>query len=215
MQLIELLAKIKSLNQVVFQTRDIVAFLHISTVTISRALARLAQQGHLLKLKHGLWAMPDKIEPFMLPECLTAPFPSYISLQSAMYYHGMIEQIPEIIYAITLARTKKYPTAIATVSAHHIDAKFYFGYSVFGKNNIKMATPEKALLDFLYLSPAKSLRFAALPELELPKNFNYRLCQKWINEVPSKHRRTLMMRKFAEIMTANSRCPPLSQGHSL
>jgi hypothetical protein len=59
---------------------------------------------------------------------------------------------------------------------------FSIGYITVGKNNVKIATPEKALLDFLYLSSAKSLRFALLPKIEFPKKFNYDLCQKWINK---------------------------------
>lgn len=35
-----------------------------------------------------------------------------------------------------------------------------------------MATPEKALIDFLYLSPARSNLFRVLPELELPRDFS-------------------------------------------
>ena len=191
MQLGEIYAKIKLLNQPSFQTRDIVTLLNLTTTTASKALARLTKQGHLLQLRSGLWALPEKIKHFMLPEKLTAPFPSYVSLQSALYYHGMIEQIPEIIYAVSLARTKVFKTSLATVSVHHIPTAFYFGY-INVENNIKIATPEKALLDFFYLHPAKSRLFAALPELELPKTFNYKLCCEWLNKIPSPQRRTMV-----------------------
>jgi len=158
MELTQILSHIKALKQPVFQTRDIVALLNQSTTTVSKALARLAAHNHLIRLNKGLWAMPEKIEPFMLPEYLTAPYPSYISLQTALHYHGIIEQIPENIYAVSIGRTNFFQTPIANISVHHLPPALYFGYETVGKNNIKMATSEKALFDFLYLQPANFQR---------------------------------------------------------
>lgn len=199
MQLGEAYAKIKALKQPFFQTRDIVVLLNLTTTATSKILSRLAKQGHLAQLRYGLWALPEKIEPFMLPEPLTAPFPSYISLQSALHYHGMIEQIPETIYAVSLARTKVFKTPLATVSVHHIPTTFYFGYTVVA-NNIKIAIPEKALLDFLYLRPAKSRLFTTLPELEIPKTFNHKLCREWLNKIPAPQRRTMVEQQLDKIL---------------
>jgi predicted transcriptional regulator of viral defense system len=207
MQLMDFFAKVKMLNQPVFQTRDVVALLDYSTTAASKALSRLTIHGHLLRLKPGLWALPDKIAPLMLPQYLTAPFPSYISLQSALYYHGMIEQIPEIIYAVSLARTKKIVTPIATVSIHHVAEQFYFGYTEIiekdSKNTIRIATPEKTLLDFLYLSPGKTRWFASLPELEFPKTFDHKLFKKWLNKIPYARRKTVVANKYALLLQTN------------
>lgn len=202
MQLGKILAQIKLLKQPFFQTRDLMALLNLTTTTASQILLRLAQQGHVLRLRRGLWGFPEKIEAFMLPELLTAPFPSYISLQSALHYHGMIEQIPETIYAISLARTKVFKHSLATVSIHHLPTAFYFGYITL-KNNIKMATPEKALLDFFYLHPTKSRLFTALPEIEISHNFSYKLCYEWINKIPAASRRTMVEKQLAAIHVKN------------
>lgn len=202
MQLIETYARIKLLNQSSFQTRDIVALLDVNTTTASKALSRLKKQGHLLQLRSGLWALPEKAEPMMLPEQLTAPFPSYVSLQSALHYHGMIEQIPETVYAVSLARTKTFNMRWITVSIHHIPTAFYFGY-ISVKNNVKIATPEKALLDFLYLRPAKNHLFTALPELEIPATFDYKLCYEWINKIPARQRRAMVEKQFELIYAKN------------
>jgi len=196
MQLSEVLAKIKSLKQKVFQTRDIAAFLEMTATTASKALARLARQGHVLQLRHGLWALPDTMNLFDLPEQLTAPFPSYVSLQSALHYHGMIEQIPEVIYAVSLHRTKVFKTLMATVSVHHLATAFYFGYVI--ENDTKIATPEKALLDFFYLHPAKNRWFVALPELQIPKTFDYKLCAAWLRKIPSISRRAMVEKQLRD-----------------
>ena len=143
----------------------------------------------LVRLKQGLWALADDIEPVKIPEYLTAPFPSYISLQSALYYHGMISRIPECIYAVSLARTRTYKTSITTVSIHHVQAEFFFGYEVDEKTAVKMATPEKALLDICYLKPAKTRLFTVLPELDLPDTFNVRKARQMIARIKMPRRK--------------------------
>ena len=45
-------------------------------------------------------------------------------------------------------------------------------YEVHPMLGVKIASPEKALLDALYLRPARSRLFRALPELELPRTFS-------------------------------------------
>src|SRR4051812_2812128 len=110
MQATEFLKRLKELNQPCVQTRDAAALLNISIVNTSKMLNRLAQHHHLIHLNRGLWGFPDKLDPLMLPEYLTIPFPSYISLQTALYHHGMISQLPTVIYAVSLARTKAFST---------------------------------------------------------------------------------------------------------
>jgi hypothetical protein len=120
-----------------------------------------------------------------------------------LYHYGMIEQIPEIIHAVSLMRTQRFKTPLATVSVHHIPPTFYFGFATIGANHIKMATPEKALLGFIYLTPAKNHLFTNLPELEITNNFNYKTCLGWIKIIPSMQRRTMVAKRFAELTKQN------------
>lgn len=46
-----------------------------------------------------------------------------------------------------------------------------------------MATPEKALIDILYLTPAKSNLFKTLPEVELLPSFNHKKAYAIINKI--------------------------------
>lgn len=62
-----------------------------------------------------------------------------------------------------------------------------------------MATPEKALFDSLYLAPAKSGLFAALTEIELPKNFNSSLFKRWVKRIKNKSRRHLVEEQFMKL----------------
>jgi predicted transcriptional regulator of viral defense system len=196
MRLIEAQQKLKALKVPVLQTSDAAGCLKITRAHASQILVRLAKANIVFSIARGLWAFNEIVDPLLLPEHLTAPFPAYVSLQTALYYHGMISQIPAVVYGVSLARTRQYPTPIGDISIHHIEPPFFFGFEIVGTTNIKMACPEKALLDILYLSPARSLLFRALPELELGSKFNIPKALKMIDKIPSQRLKTLITKKL-------------------
>lgn len=200
MSLIQDEQKLLALDQTVLQTRDVAACLKISLAHASKILERLAKAGRFVRLMRGKWATSQKVDPLILPEFLTAPFPSYISLQTALFYHGMISQIPSTIYAVSLARTHSYQTPFGNISTHHIQADFFFGFETMG--NIKMATPEKALLDILYLTPTKQRLFKTLPELEFTRNFNHKKAREMLNKVISDRRKTMMVSRLNDLLSS-------------
>ena len=200
MKLVDFHTQLLELKEAVLQTSDAAACLKINNAHASKLLARLAKSGHLVYLARGLWAFKERVEPLALPQYLTNPFPSYVSLQSALYYHGMISQIPAITYAISIARTKRYKTDLGTVSIHHVHPSFFFGFEAVGKGVVKIATPEKALIDFFYLSPTKSKLFRALPELELPRRFSVKTARKMISRIMSDRRRKMVKNLLEEEM---------------
>src|SRR3990167_575873 len=200
MKLIEAYSKLRRLNLPLLQTKDVAVYLDISINYANKLLSRIAETKQLIHIKHGTWVFPD-IEPLILPCLLTSPFPTYISLQTALYYHGMISQIPTTIYAVSLARTSFYKTPLADESIHHLQPSFFFGYDEINNNELlKIATPEKALIDMFYLSQTKTRLFRSLPEVELPKQFKLSIANKIIGKIPSTRKRTLVKRLFAEFI---------------
>ena len=200
MKLIDAYATLHHLKLSVLQTQDVAAILDVNIAHASKILTRLSDAKQMIHLTRGIWAFPD-IDPLTLPSFLTLPFPAYVSLQTALYYHGMISQIPSIIYAVSLARTRRYQTPLANVSIHHIQPSLFFGYDEKNNGSIKMATPEKALLDLLYLSPTKSQLFHTLPEIELPRTFKYAIIKKMIDQITSIRRKTLVERRLKHLFT--------------
>jgi predicted transcriptional regulator of viral defense system len=200
MTLSEALGKIKAMEHPVFRTADVMVELSIQKSHASKLLDRLTQHGHVIRLKRGLWALPESLEPLELVPHLTAPFPSYVSLQSALYYHDMISQIPEVIYCVSLARTRTYETSMATISVHHIPGSFFFGYEERREHHVRMALPEKALLDILYLSQSKSRLFAVLPEIEFPPRFSIKRAYSMTRKIADARRRSLVLDKFQRLL---------------
>ncbi len=89
---------------------------------------------------------------FRISNCLYQP--SYISLESALgFYHF----IPEAVYsmqAITTRKTITYTTSAGTFNYRSLKPALYFGYRILHKDKLPVliAEPEKALLDYQYLT---------------------------------------------------------------
>ncbi len=203
MNLMEAYSCLRSLQIPVLYTQDVSAYLGIDIKYANKILARLAKLKQIIHLYKGKWIFPDT-DPFSLPEILTSPFPAYISLQTALYFHGMISQIPSMIYAVSVARTRVYKTVISEISIHHVKPEFFFGYEEKKNGLIKIATPEKALIDFLYLSPGKSRLFSALPEIEIPKSFKMSRARKIINLISFARTQNLVARRFEQITSSHT-----------
>lgn len=198
MNLLSAYQKLKRLEPT-FLTRDATTVLEVSTNHAAIILARLAKQNAIVHLARGRWAYSSSVDPLLLPNILTYPMMSYISLYSALYYHGIIDQIPSTIFAISNGKTKTFQTPLAKVSIHSINSYLFTGYESYGKNSILMATPEKALFDTLYLMPAKSNLFKRLTELDIPENFNFALFEKWLKFVKNKSRCVIIENTLEEI----------------
>ncbi len=196
MRLIDILSKLQRLDLPVLETADVAAIVGVTKPHASKIAARLAEAGHLLALRRGVWAFTGRLDPLELPERLTAPQPAYVSLQSALYHHGMISQIPSSVYAVSLARSRRYLTPLAVVSIHHMAADFFFGYETLGEKGIQMARPEKALLDVFYLTPTRSRLFCQLPEVEKPATFNVAEARRMIARIPLPSRRAMVAERF-------------------
>lgn len=201
MKLTEAHARLIELDVPAFSTNEAAAWLRISNNHASQLLSRLAQTGHVARLDRGRWALPERMQPMLLPEALTAPKPSCVSLYTALYEHRMIEQIPDVIYAVTLAPTRRVKTALGTVSLHHITPELFYGFDVNVKTGIKLATPEKALFDTLYFRPARSQLFRALPELELPKRFDKQLTYSMTERIAAEPRKILVRAELDRLLT--------------
>ena len=199
MNALEALSSLIAIDAPVFTTANAAIRLGVSNGHASVILARLAVSGQLIRLRRGVWAKPGGVDPLALPEYLTAPFPAYVSLQSALYLHGMISQVPAVTYAVSLARTRRFTTPLGTVSVHHVQPSFFFGFDAAGHGG-RLATPEKALVDFLYLTPARSQLFRALPELEWPKRFSARRARAIAGRVEPRRQRTLVTRKLDALL---------------
>ena len=197
----EALGRLHRLRVPAATTADTAAVLGLSVAGASHTLRRLAAAGLVTAVRKGLWALTVPPEPLALAEYVTAPYPCYVSLQTALYRRGMIEQIPAMLYLVSLARSACVATRVGTYSVHHVPPELFGGFVV-EVGGVKLAEPEKALVDFFYLSPTRGRLFASLPELEIPRGFRWARAHAWAKRIPSRRMRTLVGRKLEALAGA-------------
>ncbi|HXY41899.1 MAG TPA: hypothetical protein VEQ10_19645 [Vicinamibacteria bacterium] len=198
---IDALAGLRRLGKPVFTTADASLSLGLRRPAATRALSRLARAGLVAALRRGLWSLETDIDPLRLPEALTSPHPSYLSLQTALHLHGMITQVPQVIFVASLAPTRTVATRVGVFSIHRLGPSFFGGFET-TPDGIRLATAEKALLDTLYLAPARSRAFAALPEVEIPNGFDRAEARRWISRIRSGPRRRLVEARLLALLAA-------------
>ena len=202
MNQIEALQRLRTLAAPVVETRDVAALLQVSTSNASAILRRLARQGMISHLSRGRWLLNEKIDRLALPELISAPYPAYISLQSALFHHGLIEQIPSVIYAVTPARPRRLRTPLGTISFHRMPPELVKGFELSSRSDAKIATPEKALFDLLYLAPGRSRVFSNQPELKIPRRFQWQRLKEYTQLVKSSGRRAYIAERIRALRSA-------------
>lgn len=192
----EALQRIRNLGVPSFETRDVAALLQVSPANASVLLSRLAERELVGRLARGKWILGTGSRS-LVAEQVAAPYPAYVSLQSALFRHGVIEQVPAITFAVTLGRARKVKTPQGMVSLHRMPPELFGGFEV--TEDGKLATVEKALFDLVYLAPTRSRLFVKLPELELPRTFRWRETGQWAERIAGSSRRAFVEAKLADL----------------
>ncbi len=175
---------IRAAGSPVFTTRQIAALRGSSLSAASQALARMEQRDLVKKVTRGIWCIPDRFSLYSLVPLLAGSHRAYVSLISALHLHGLIEQIPEIVFAATTGHTRVRKTSVGTYSYHRIHPQFFAGFDWYGKRqDFLVATPEKALVDSLYLSSRKGKRFRFFPEINLGAEFSFKRAHQWTERI--------------------------------
>lgn len=131
----------------------------VDPASVRRQLSRLTASGRLIQLRRGLYALAPPYRkvtphPFLLANHMVRG--SYVSLQSALAYHGLIPEHVPVITSVTTLRPGHRETPLGHFEYHHIKPEYFYGYDVIeveAKQTALVANPEKALLDLVYLQP--------------------------------------------------------------
>jgi len=193
-------AHLLRLPRPVVTTREAAALFKVEKTLAVYLLGQMARDGLVFRVRRGLWAVADRIKPLALPEYLTAPFPSYVSLWTALSYHGMITQVPGAIHVISTGRPKRLTTALGAYQVHKIRSELFGGFETRVEGNI--ARPEKALFDTVYVSGSWRKRIVRLPELDIPPRFNRKNLLYWIGRIASPALRKVTARQLERVMLA-------------
>ena len=136
----------------------------VDPASVRRQLSRLTASGHLIQLRRGLYALAPpyrkvKPHPFLVANYLVRG--SYVSLQSALAYHGLIPEHVPVVTSMTTLRPGYRETPLGHFEYHHVKPEYFYGYDLIEveeKQTALVANPEKALLDLVQLRPGSDSR---------------------------------------------------------
>jgi predicted transcriptional regulator of viral defense system len=149
-----------------------------------RQLADWRRAGKLVQLRRGLYALAQpyrqvRPHPFVIANRLVTA--SYVSLQMALSYYSLIPEHVAVITSVTTNRPGQWDTPYGRFAFKHVQTDFFYGFeyrAVSNREHAFVASPEKALLDLVYLQPGgdkpeylTSLRLQHLDQLDVNRLF--------------------------------------------
>jgi hypothetical protein len=179
-------------------------------------IMELVNKGLIFQLRKGLYTTTSLVssisaEPFLIANHLYGP--SYISLDSAMFYWGLI---PERVYEITSVTTKlskKYQPQDVTYSFTHLPMAYYplgiQSLHLTEKQTVLIASPEKSLCDKVITTVGVNLRSKKqaitflVEDLRIDKDrlreLNLREMAKWFTVCPKKNSIKILIESISEL----------------
>ncbi len=123
-----------------------------------RFIGQLIKNGYIVRVKKGLYIWGEQLNPEGYSKEILANLiygPSYISLEFALSFHGLIPERVETVTSVTFKKNKLFKTPVGSFEYVHL----YKGAYATGVNlhvisqteNYLIADPEKALLDYIAL----------------------------------------------------------------
>lgn len=144
------------------------------------ALLQLHQwnkNGDLVRIKRGVYAFSEQSpNTAQLLPLLYAP--SYISLEYALHFYGLLPDVVFTITAVSPRGTRKFQTPFGAFAFHKIQPQLFWGYDP----ETLMGEREKVLLDYFYLKGEhlkanpqfwEEQRFQNLEEIDFEKAERY------------------------------------------
>jgi predicted transcriptional regulator of viral defense system len=122
---------------------------------VLNTLARWKKEGRLIALRRGMYTLPGAVvrpTPALVANEIYRP--SYLSLEWALSYYGLIPEAVFSCTSVTPRGGRKFSNPLGEFYYRHIKPTVYWGFvqRTMGGFTIRIAEPEKALLDYWHLN---------------------------------------------------------------
>ena len=131
-------------------------------------ITSLLRQGAVIRVKKGIYVFGERYKrrPFsteVLANMICGP--SYISLDYALHYHGLIPERVEAVTSVTVSRGRRFSTPVGLFIYHGVPMRAYpIGLDQIeldGGRSFLIAIPEKALADKIQADRGTAIRTQA------------------------------------------------------
>jgi hypothetical protein len=118
-------------------------------------LNRWTKKGLLIRLRRGMYVLnanDRKASPNINTIANRLYEPSYVSLEYALNFYGLIPESVKDVTSLTTRKTNVFRNELGVFSYSHLKPKAFRGFKEMGSRHAPyyMAEPEKAVADFVY-----------------------------------------------------------------
>ena len=116
-------------------------------------ITKLLSSGAIVRIKKGLYCFGEALrkEPVSREYVANLIYgPSYISLEYALHYHGLIPERVEVVTSVTTRRSRRFTTPLGVFTYRSLRRPRYATGAILepeGNTVFLIAAPEKALAD--------------------------------------------------------------------
>lgn len=145
-------------------TKGVIASLYPNLSNVNQKVALLERNGHILRLKRGLYIANPTVSGQRVSTELVANHlysPSYVSMHSALSWYGLIPERVYLMQSMTLKHSRRFENAFGVFEYIGV-SRDYFPIGVQQQEAESgafiIASPEKALCDLVYATSGVNLR---------------------------------------------------------
>ena len=131
-------------------------------------ITSLLKKGEVVRVKKGIYVFGERYRrrPFSREILANMIYgPSYVSLETALYHHGLIPEGVEAVTSVTEGRGRRFFTPLGLFLYHGIPGKAYpigiDSVEIEPGRSFLMAVPEKALADKIQAERGTAIRSRA------------------------------------------------------
>jgi len=142
-----------------------IASIYPDVKTANRKVAGLEKTGRIIRLKRGLYVVSPQESGILLSLNLIGNMlygPSYVSMLTALREYGLIPERVDIVQSMTTHLTVSFENKAGRFEYQHC-AKDYYPIGITQRQEegvtYLIASPEKALCDYIISTPRLPLRF--------------------------------------------------------
>lgn len=158
-------------------------------------ITALLRKGEIIRVKKGLYIFGDDFRKKPIFKEVLANLiygPSYVSLEYALHYYGLIPEAVTTITSVTIGRSRKFRTPVGVFSYQKIPISAYsLGFNKIEMSegiSFLMAEPEKALADKIKndwgtsLRSQKDMEYYLLKDLRIDESTLFKLDPRKVEE---------------------------------
>jgi hypothetical protein len=176
----------------------------------------LVRKGELTPVKNGLYIPGPNIsvpkpEPFLIANYLRGP--SYVSMEAALYFYGIIPERVYEVSSVTLKASRTYRTPVGRYSYIHVPSPYYsFGIisaPLTARQVVLVASAEKAVCDKIVTTPGINLRSQKQTyeflisdmrmDEELLRILDWREIASWVDDAPKSKSIQMLVKTLSQL----------------